>query len=345
MSQSRLGVGVAAEPPPNGVPVEIRPGVWWLRLALPFRLDHVNLYVLEDGDGFVIVDTGLDDELSRATWNKLFAGLLSGRRLNGVIATHHHPDHIGLAGWLCRRNEATLITSEASYFNALAPLLDPTLFDRVAYRSFHVENGLDANCTQYMSQQGGLYQQLVTALPQTFRRVVDGDVLKVGGRDFAVLAGNGHAPEHVMLYCAQDRLLLAGDQVLERITPNIQVSPMQPDGDPLGHYLHSLNRLIGEVDPDVLVLPGHGDRFLRLHERCREIIDHHKERCERLVEACAERPRCVADLVPVLFSRPLDVEHFGHAFGETLAHLNRLVRQGSVRREPGGIGGRVVFAS
>lgn len=343
MSGPTLAARILAEPPQNGDSVELRPGVWWLRLPLPFRLDHVNLYLLEDNGGYVVVDTGLSDDGSRAIWEMLFAGQLSGRRLNGVIATHHHPDHIGLAGWLCRRNDAQLITSEGAYFNALALLLDPGLFDRGAYRRFHVENGMAPRCADHLCKLGVRFGEMVDPLPETFRRVVDGDVLTIGGRTFQVLTGNGHASELIMLYCAQDRLLLAGDQVLERITPNIQVSPMEPEGDPLGYFLLSLQRIVNEVGSDVLVLPGHGAPFSRLHERCREIIDHHDERCEKLVHACTEKPSCVADLVPVLFSRPLDDEHFGHAFGETLAHLNRLVRQGRLRKDRQGVNGRVVF--
>ena len=194
-----------AESPAPGEIVEIAPGILWARIPLPFRLNHVNVYLIEDGDGWAVLDTGIDNEATRAIWNALVEGPLAGRPLTRLIVTHYHPDHIGLAGWLCERFGLPLLTSQTTYLGCLNISLSPGALDAKPYRDFYLRHGLDAATTQRVATQGHGYLKMVSGLPPTFQRLVAGDTLEIGQRSFDVLTGNGHAPEQVMLYCAADK--------------------------------------------------------------------------------------------------------------------------------------------
>ncbi len=322
---------VPVSPAPGGR-VEVAPGITWLRLALPFRLDHVNIYLVEDGPGTAVIDTGLGDTATQAVWEKLLAGPLRSRPVTQVVATHYHPDHVGMAGWLCGSLGVPLLMSGTEYLTSLAIHLDPQGLDAEPYRSFYRRHGLDEATTAQLLTNGHRYLRMVTDLPRTFRRLVAGDVLQLGRRRFEVLSGGGHSPEQVMLHCPADKLLLGADQVLARITPNVSVQAIDPEGDPLGLFLRSLQELRAAVPADTLVLPGHNLPFVGLHARVSELQAHHAARCAAIAEACAGAPRTVAELVPVVFGRAIDDPHqMGFAFGEAFAHVNLLVRQGRLR--------------
>ena len=319
-----------------GEPVEVAPGIHWVRLPLPFRLNHVNVYLLEDGDGFAAVDTGIGDAATRALWEMLLAGPLRSRPLTRIVATHAHPDHVGMAGWLSERLGATLLMSQTEYLTALTIQLAPDGLNAEPYRSFYRDHGLDAATTEQMLTMGHRYLRMITGLPRTFRRVIAGEVLEIGGRRFDVLSGGGHSPEQIMLHCPADRLLLSADQVLARISPNVSVQAIDPDGDPLGIYLRSLVELQEMIADDTLVLPGHNLPFVGLAARVGELVAHHDARCAAIVDACRERGHTVADLVPVVFGRAIDDPHqLSFAFGEALAHVNRLLREDRLVFEAG----------
>jgi glyoxylase-like metal-dependent hydrolase (beta-lactamase superfamily II) len=321
-----------AAPPRPGELIEVRPGIFWARLALPFRLDHVNLYLIEDGAGLALIDTGIDNPPSRAAWEALIAGPLKGRRLTRLIATHFHPDHIGLAGWLCERFDMPLAMSQTEYLLALNIRLDPSALKSEPYRGFYRSHGLSGESTEILLGIGLQYLRMVARPPKTFRRLMADDRVTIGGRTFEVLTGGGHSPEHVMLYSDQDKLLLAGDQILAKISPNVSVEAMEPDGDPLGIYLSSLEKLKARVPWDALVLPGHNLPFVGLHTRADELIAHHEARCMAIVKACMVAPQTAAGLVPMIFGRPIDDPHqLVFAFGEALAHINALIRAGRLR--------------
>lgn len=316
--------------------VTVAPGITWLRLGLPFRLDHVNVYLLEDGPGYALVDTGIGDELTRAVWEELLAGMLQSRPLTRIIVTHFHPDHVGMAGWLCDRTGATLLMSQTEYLTSLMIHLDPEALDAEPYRSFYLGHGLAPDTTAQLLTNGQQYLLKVTGLPRTFRRLIAGETLTVGDRRFDVLSGGGHSPEQVMLYCPADQLLLAADQVLARISPNISVQAMDPEGDPLGIFLRSLASLKGSLPGGTLVLPGHNLPFMGLHTRVDELTAHHDARCAAIFEACSVEGRTAADLVPVVFRRVIDDPHqMGFAFSEALAHVNLMERQGRLRFSAG----------
>lgn len=328
MTSQTLDFPFAAPPQPLEM-IEVSSGIFWMRLPLPFRLDHVNIYLIEDGDGFTLIDTGIDNKTTRELWEAILAGPLKGRPLKRVLATHCHPDHIGLAGWLCPMLGVPLYTSQTEYLEALCVRHDAGALAAEPYLSFYRSHGLSAEQTELLLNRGLHYLRMVSDLPRTFRRVIGGETLKIGGREFAVLTGGGHSPEQIMLHCKAQNLVLCADQVLARISPNISVESRDPDGDPLGIYLRSLDQLKATLPADTLVLPGHNLPFLGLHTRVEELKAHHASRCEAILSACQKAPRSVVDLVPVVFGRTIEDPHqMSFAFSEALAHANYLTRLG-----------------
>ena len=316
-----------AEPPAPGEVKTVADGILWFRLPLPFRLNHINIFLIEDGDGWAVLDTGIGNDETRQIWEGLVSGPLRDRRLTRLIVTHLHPDHIGLAGWLCRRFDLPLFTSQNSYLGCLNVSLSPGALDAKPYRDFYREHGLSQELTDQVVTRGHNYLTQVDSLPPTFTRIVHGDTLKIGGRGFSVLTGDGHAPEQVMLHSPSDSLFLAADQVLARITPNVSVWAVEPEQNSLGEYLASLASLTTTLPYDVLVLPGHGVPFYGLKTRIKQLADHHEERCGLIADACRDTPKTSRELVPVVFHKyPLDVHQMSFAFSEVQAHVNYMLR-------------------
>jgi glyoxylase-like metal-dependent hydrolase (beta-lactamase superfamily II) len=326
------------QPPAPGQVIEVAPGILWTRLAMPFRLDHINIYLLADGDGWTVLDSGLGDAATMAAWEALARGPLCGMRLSRLIVTHMHPDHIGMAGWLCRRFGMTLWTSMTTWLGCLNVSLGPGELDAPHFREFYLRHGLDQATTHSVTTQGHRYLKMVTPLPPTFRRLVAGDRIHIGHRQFDVMTGDGHAPEQLMLHCAAEGLFFASDQVLAKITPNVSVWTVEPEGNPLGLYLRSLRELQETIAPEVLVLPGHQLPFVGLHQRAQDLIAHHATRCDMILAAVADAPRTLASLVPVIFPRLMDPHQLGFAFSETHAHVNLLVEEGALRWQDTGAG-------
>lgn len=318
------------EPPAPGTATEVAPGILWARLALPFRLDHVNVYFLEDDDGWFIVDTGISNRETKAAWQALLDGPMAGRRIKGLIVTHHHPDHIGLAGWLCELLDIPLLTSRTSFLSCMTFAHSPDILEASAYSRFYARHGMSPEIAALVSTQGHDYLRMLSLPPHIYSRLHAGQGLIIGGRRFEVLTGDGHCPEQVMLYAADDGILLAADQVIEKITPNISVMAFEPTGDPLGDFLASLMALRKRAAPATLVLSGHRLPFVGLHERCIALAAHHDERCAMIHDACAAGPKSANDLVPVLFHRPLGPHELSFAFSEVLAHLNHMVARGEL---------------
>ena len=323
-------------PPAPGQAIEVAPGILWVRLALPFRLDHVNVYLIEDGAGWAVLDTGLDNAATRAAWEALLDGPLRSRPLTRILVTHFHPDHMGLAGWLCGRFGLPLLMSQTEYLVSLSIHLDPGALNAEPYLSFYRSHGLDADITERLLTGGHRYLRMTSGLPRTFRRLIAGEMLRIGSRSFEVRTGGGHAPEQVMLFCRAENLLLCADQVLARISPNISVQAMDPEGDPLGIYLRSLMSLQRDIPESVLTLPGHNLPFVGLHARIDELRAHHEARCSAIEQACRQAPCTTADLVPVVFRRAIDDPHqMGFAFSEVLAHVNYMLREHRLQPVPG----------
>ncbi len=325
------------EAPAPGTVREIAPGVLWLRMPLPFALDHINLWLLEDGDGFAIVDCGYASEETRRHWDTVLAAAVGARPVQRVFATHCHPDHVGNAAWLCEQRSAELWMSQAEYLTAHAWRDDAAGFTNAHLVEFFRANGLDAERLGSMQERGNSYKRGVPELPRRYHRIMDGDRIVIGGREWRAIAGYGHAPEHISLYCAATNVLISGDMLLPRISTNIAVASVTPDADPLALFLASLARYAAELPADVLVLPSHGLPFRGARERIAQLEQHHEARIAELEEACAT-PKAAAELIATLFRRKLDTHQTFFAMGETLAHLNYLAGRGRLARAVGGDG-------
>lgn len=329
-------------PPPPGTVTEVAQGMLWARLPLPFRLDHVNVYFLADDDGWYIVDTGIANRECKAAWTALLGGPLAGFAFKGLIVTHHHPDHIGLAGWLCEMLEIPLLTSRTGFLSCMTFTHSPAILEASDYSRFYAGHGMSDELAALVATQGHDYLRMLSMPPHTYRRLKAGDVLEIGGRRFDVLSGDGHCPEQLMLYSPAERILLAADQVIEKISPNVSVMAFEPEGNPLGDFLSSLAGLSRDIDPDVLVLSGHRLPFYGLRQRCRALIAHHQERCDQIRDAVRGAPLSANALVPLLFPKVVNPHEISFAFSEVLAHLNHMVAQGEIAWEIHADGSRMV---
>ena len=330
-----------AEPPAPGTVIPVAPGILWARLALPFRLDHVNVYFLEGDTGWTIVDAGICDKATRAAWETLIAGPFRGARFAGLVITHHHPDHIGMAGWLCERLEIPLMTSRTAYLSCLTLFNSPELLAASTYSRFYIRHGMSEDLAALVATMGHEYMRMLSKPPFTYERLREGGTLTVGGRAYQVMTGDGHAPEQLMFHAPAEGIFLAADQVIEKISPNVSVAAMEPDGDPLGDFIASQTAIAAAIPDDTLVLSGHRLPFRGAGARCRSLVAHHEERCGEIIDACTDRAVTAADLIPVLFDRPLSPHETSFAFSEILAHLNYMARRGDVAWEEDGTHMRV----
>jgi glyoxylase-like metal-dependent hydrolase (beta-lactamase superfamily II) len=310
-------------------------------MALPFALDHINLWLLEDNDGWMIVDSGLGDEPTRALWEKVFKTTLQGKPRIGtvkrVLITHYHPDHAGNAAWLCARFGAELWMTRGEYLTVHAARHGAAGYSPEAQQALFRANGLDEARASELLKRGGLYRTFVPDFPFSHRRLFEGETLQIGGRAWKVIVGYGHAPEHVSLHCAELNLLISGDMLLPRISTNIAVRPIDPQSNPLRLFLESIRRY-RELPQDVLVLPSHGLPFRGAHARIAQLEAHHAERLKELEAACAAAPRNAEEVLEVLFRRKLDTSQIFFAMGEAIAHLHYLYYEGSVARTIGADG-------
>ena len=317
-------------PPHAGAACEVAPGIFWLRMPLPFALNHINLWLLRDGNAWTAVDCGVNLAETRAHWEQVFTGVMSGARLQRVLVTHFHPDHFGNAGWLTERFAAPLWMSEAEFLTAHAQYQALPGFGSDATAALFAEHGLDAQRGSAISARGNSYRKIVGEPPVRFVRMIDGDEIEIGGNPWRVIMGYGHAPEHAALYCKALGVLISGDMLLPKISTNISVWPSKPESDPLGLFLRSIDRFV-ELPADTLVLPSHGLPFRGAHERVQMLHDHHRDRLAEVLDACAQS-QSAADLLPVLFRRELDAHQTFFAMGESIAHLNYLWLRGALAR-------------
>jgi glyoxylase-like metal-dependent hydrolase (beta-lactamase superfamily II) len=311
---------------------EIRPGVYWLRMPLPMSLDHINLYILDDGDGVALIDTGLATDESKAHWEQLFAGPLAGRKVNRVIVTHYHPDHLGLAGWLCRKFSVPLWMSRAEFLLARSLVLDVAAEVPEEVVQFYVRAGWDETAIASLKKAGwGNFSKIMSALPQGYIRMKAGDVLRIGAHDWTCVAGNGHSPEHICLHQSELDLLISGDQLLPRITSNVSVYPTEPKANPLQDWLDSLAHL-ATLPATTLILPAHNEPFIGLRIRTQQLIDDHQGKLERLLVHIKTSPRTAVECFDILFKRKLTGFEYNMGTGEALAHLHYLETKKTVSR-------------
>jgi len=314
--------------PETGTTCPVAPGVHWLRMPLPFALDHINLWLIEDGENLTAVDTGIAMDAVKAAWKSA----LNGRHLRRQIVTHFHPDHLGLAGWLESEYGAPLWMTQGEYLTASAIAAGLAPFDIPSMVALFARHGLDAERCAALDARGNAYRRGVPVIPATFNPIFDGDRLRIGAHEWEIIVGHGHAPEHASLYCAELGVLIAGDMLLPRISTNVSVYAAAPYLDTLQMYLDSIDRLAA-LPADTLVLPSHGQPFRGIQARVAALHAHHADRCAELLAACANDPRCAGDLLEVLFGRPIDDPHQTlFAMGEAIAHLNYLEHQDHLQR-------------
>jgi len=331
--------------PPPGTTLEVAPDVRWLRMGLPFALDHINLWLLRDAqegvEGWTIVDCGVADDATRGLWERILRDELQGLPVLRVVVTHMHPDHIGLAYWLTERcstpdRDCRLWISATDWNAARVASMVNTGYGGEHAARFYARHGLaDPAALDAVRRRGNHYASMVPQVPRTYRRLMDGMALRIGGHTWQCIAGYGHAPEHMALHCAALGVLVSGDMVLPRISTNISVIDIEPEADPLPLYLGSIERLRA-LPADTLVLPSHGKPFTGLHERITQLQQHHDERYADVLAACRDTPCSAADLLPVLFRRALDLHQTPFAMGEAVAHLHALAGRGQLASVEGG---------
>jgi glyoxylase-like metal-dependent hydrolase (beta-lactamase superfamily II) len=344
--------------PAAGHTIEVAENVYWIRMGLPFALNHINLWLLRDEmdgkPGWTVVDCCIDRPESRAQWQQIFDTQLQGLPILRVIVTHMHPDHIGLAHWLCNTWKAPLWISATDYNVARNLSSAATNVGGQAAADFYASHGLiDPESIAKIKARTGYYPSLVPGVPNSYCRIMDGDVIPIGGKDWRCISGYGHAPEHIALYLAPTEpapmtlntrdaanlgaarrlppILMSGDMVLPRISTNVSVFDLEPEGNPLKLFLSSINKYL-DLPADTLVLPSHGKPFTGMHQRIAQLHSHHVDRLAEVMQACSENPSSGADIVPIMFKRELDLHQMTFAIGEAVAHLHMLWYEGKLKR-------------
>lgn len=335
--EHKLSYPLENQMPEPGHSLEVAPGVHWIRMPLPFALDHINLWLLRDNingkDGWTIVDCGICRDEVKTLWEEVFANVLEGLPVLRVIVTHMHPDHVGLAHWLCDRWKVPLWMSMTDYMTArhwTTAQGGTTNGGEAAVNHFSNHGLRDPEVLQGIRNRGSYYVGLVPAVPEKFVRIMDGDKIEIGGRTWETIVGYGHSPEHMSLFCADNKVLISGDMVLPRISTNVSVHNYEPEGNPLTLYLDSLDSY-NRLPDDTFILPSHGKPFKGLHERIAQQHAHHQERLDEVLEACVT-PHSAVDILPVMFKRTLDTHQMTFAMGEAIAHLNALYFAGKLAR-------------
>ncbi|MCY3878692.1 MAG: MBL fold metallo-hydrolase [Rhodobacteraceae bacterium] len=329
--------------PVSGVPIgaeaeEIVDGLLWFRLPLPMALDHVNIFALRDDDGWTLVDTGMRTGKARALWSQILAGPLAGAPVRRVILTHHHPDHVGFAGWFRRECGAEILATRIAWLTARMLTLDEQAHPTPEAIEFYRGTGVpDASLAEYEQKRPFNFSDCVHPIPNGFKRIRDGDKVKIGGRIWKVRIGHGHAPSHATFWCEDAPLVLGGDQFLPEITPNIGVYPTEPEADPLRGFLKSCKKFMRFTRPDHLVLPGHKQPYTGLKLRLKQLLDNHDQALARLRSLLAN-PVTTFDTLNAVFQRPIRSSEFSMALAEAQAHLNFLVERGEASRELNGKG-------
>jgi glyoxylase-like metal-dependent hydrolase (beta-lactamase superfamily II) len=316
----------------DGSAVEIAPGVLWLRMPLFAGLPWINVWALADDGGFSIVDTGLRSAQTLESWQAAFAGALGGAPVKRVIATHMHPDHCGMAGWLTERFGIELWMTQLEYLSCRLLAADTGIKVPPEAIGFYRAAGWSTGALESYKEKFGGFGEMIYPMPAAYRRIEDGEVLRIGAHDWHVVVGTGHSPEHACLYCPALDLLISGDQVLPGISSNVSVYPTEPEANPLKGWLSSLADIRSRVADSVRVLPAHNAPFHGLHARLNQLIRGHERGLERLQEQLATPARAI-DVFGSLFSRPITTDLLFMASGEAIAHLNYLRAAGKIRRE------------
>lgn len=324
--------------PAAGALMDVGHGIRWLRMPLPFALNHINLWLIPETEGVALVDTGLGDERSLEIWSRLFDDELAETPLTRILVTHMHPDHVGCAGFLTEHSDVDLWMPREEYLLCRVLVADTGRAAPEAGIDFYRAAGYDVEALERYRRRFGHFGRYVSQLPESYRRLQDGQELLIGDATWEVLVGRGHSPEHACLYCKDKGIIIGGDQLLPAISANVSVYPTEPTADPLAEWMDSLAGIRERIDADALVLPAHGRPYRGVHRRIDTLIGEHGARLEALRAACRQ-PQRVVDVFPALYRRPIDDEHLMFATGEAIAHLNYLLHRDelTVSRDDDGI--------
>ena len=307
--------------PKPGEVTEVAEGVYWVRMPMQGRLNHINVWLIRDNDGWTIVDTGIYSENVKKHWTEIFETYLEGKPVNRVIATHLHTDHTGLAGWIVQEWGCELWMSRSDFYMCKVMAADgPSDVPEDAI-AFYRRAGFNEQRLDRYRSRFGQFGANIAELPAGYRRISEGQYLDIGGKEWRAVIGHGHAPEHVCLYCPELKLIIAGDQILPRITPNVSVQPSEPHANPLRDWINSCQRFRELLPPNLLVLPAHQSLYVGVHERLTALIDWHEVAIEKLYDLCNEPKRAV-DVFPALFKSTINEYSFFPATGESIAHLH-----------------------
>lgn len=329
--------------PEPGQVLDVAEGIRWIRMPLPFALNHVNLFLIDDGDGWVLIDTGIGLPETQGLWETILANSLHGRPITKILVTHFHPDHMGCAGWLTEKLGVEMWTSRAEWLSARSIRLDDSTEFLDNLVSFYVKTGLGTAMAGELRTLGNSYRQQVAPVPMTYHKLADGDLFEIGRFKFRVVIGSGHSPEHICLHCAETGIMLGGDFLLPRISPNVSVWWSEPDSNPLNDYFDFLSGL-DRIDPEILVLPSHDRPYRGLDKRVRDLLLHHEERLDLAQEVC-RTPSSAADVMRRMFQRELDTHQTRFAIGESLSHINKLLADGRITRRLGDDGAWIYEAA
>jgi glyoxylase-like metal-dependent hydrolase (beta-lactamase superfamily II) len=316
-------------PEPNGELKDVAPSIKWLRMPMPFRLDHINLYLVRDGRGWLIVDTGLNTDETHAIWDGILAALPTDEPITAVLCTHSHTDHAGALGWLVDKLRVPVYMSFGDYYSLRVSAGEKT-YDAWQHLEYYRQLGLPTGHMETLRKSMGS-MQWYAMVPAAYRRLRHDAEVVIGDNTWRVIVGEGHAPEHASLYCEQLKVLICGDQLLPRISANVGVTATEPDANPLHLWLDSLER-IGQLPADTLVLPSHDLPYYGLVKRATELREHHEKQLDNLLQLCATQPGSAYELMQSMFPRrhgPLDDFL---AVGECMAHLSYLLEEKKITR-------------
>lgn len=326
--------------PELGQALEVAPGVWWIRMALPFALDHINLWLLADTEetptgvrhGWTAVDCGVTNPGTQDAWRQVMAGPMKGLPILRVVVTHMHPDHMGLAHWLCEQFNAPLWMSATEYQAALLASTGASNFGGLSTQRFFADHGWrEPSDQQQIKDRVSYYAKMVPTVPEAYHRLMHDRALQIGGRTWRCISGWGHSPEHMALYCDEAKVLISGDMVLPKISTNVSVYAQEPEANSLSLFMRSLHHF-DSLPADTLVLPSHGRPFVGLHTRTAQLLKHHEDRLDEVLAACSEQAGSAHDMLKVIFKRPLDFHQTTFAIGESVAHLHALWFAGKMSR-------------
>lgn len=310
---------------------EVETGIHWIRMPLPFALNHINLWLIADGDGWTIVDTGYNTDETRTIWDDVFGKIIKDKPVKRIIITHFHPDHVSLAGWLNEKWEAPIWMTYSEWMQAQLNRYGGPTADIDERMDFYIKHGMEKSGIDGYRETRPDFSKIILPLPTGFRRMLDTEEFLIGSHKWKVITGAGHSPEHAALWCKDLNILISGDQILPRISTNVSLQCNEPDGDPLRLYLTSLEKF-RYLPKNALILPSHDRPFYGLHNRIDALGAHHAERLNATVEACKES-KSSRELIPYLFKRQLDSHQLGFAIGEAMAHANYLVTDGRLSKK------------